>query len=85
MKINSKEFLQYIKQHERSNTHNFLSSVKVNKKSITVKVEDKQFLFNSIFTERNLYNMIIRHLSNYSKIDVGFLEYKYPYKNFKVN
>ena len=83
--VNNKEFLQYIKDNERTNTHNFLSSVRVNKKSITVKVEDKNYLFNELFREIHLYNMIIRHLSKFTETDRQILEYRYPFKSFKVN
>ena len=85
MKINSKEFLTYIKQHDRSNTFNFVSSIRVNKKSISVKIDDKHLLFNSMFNEKNLYNLILKHLINFTSKDKDFLEYKYPFKSFKVN
>lgn len=85
MKINNKKFLEYIKENEISNTPAFIKSIRVNQKSISVKVVDSQFLFNNIFGKKSLYAMIISHLRNYGEIkDRDFLQWKYPFETFKV-
>ena len=87
MNINNKKFLEYLKENSKTNL-NFIKSIRFNKKSISVKVEDKQFFFNDFFTEKTLYNIIISYLVTYIKTnnvyytaDRDFLEYKYAKLN----
>jgi len=87
MKIDNKKFLEYLKENCSSNL-NFIKSIRFNKKSISVKVEDKQFVFNGLFTEKTLYNIIISYLVTFIKennvyytADRDFLEYKFSKLN----
>lgn len=68
MNINAQNFLEYFKENCPSNV-NYIQSIKFNKKSITVRIdeEDKPFVFNDFFTERSLYALIISYLSSYIK------------------
>lgn len=83
MKVNNKDFLEYLKNNCRSNV-TFIKSIRFNKKSISLKVEDKNMIFNNMFTERTLYNIIISYLIAYIKdnnidypTDKDFLTYKF--------
>ena len=88
MEINTKDFLNYLKKNNSTNL-NFIKSIRFNKKSISVKITDKNLFFNGLFTEKTLYNMIINTLSNYMYFnniegsDIDFLQYKY--KKLNIN
>ena len=64
IKINGNQFLKYMQDKEIINL-NPIKSIKFNKKSITVKIADKQFFFNDIFNKKELYNLIIAYLFIY--------------------
>ena len=89
MKVNNKEFLNYMVSKERSNI-SFIEAIKVNKKSISIKLNDNEcFIFNNFFTKQSLYNMIIHYLSLYIKdnnidmpTDKDYLKYKYSKVNY---
>lgn len=88
MKINNKEFLNYMVSKEPSNI-SFIKTVKINKKSISIKLDNNSFIFNDFFTKQSLYNMIINYLSLYIKDnnidipnDIDYLKYKYSKVNY---
>lgn len=89
MKINNKEFLNYMVSKELSNI-SFIKSIRINKKSITIKLNDNEcFIFNNLFTKQSLYNMVIHYLSLYIKDnninipnDIDYLKYKYNKVNY---
>ena len=84
----SKNFLIYLKEHNNINL-NFITNIKFNKKSITIKIKNKDFFFNNLFTEKSLYNLIIVNVSNYLRDnnlncwDIDYLKYKYQKINIK--
>lgn len=89
MKINNKEFLNYMISKEISNI-SFIEAIKINKKSISIKLNNNEcFIFNDFFTKQSLYNMIIHYLSLYIKdndidmpTDIDYLKYKYNKVNY---
>lgn len=89
MKINNKEFLNYMISKEISNI-SFIEAIKINKKSISIKLNNNEcFIFNDFFTKQSLYNMIIFYLSLYIKdndidmpTDIDYLKYKYSKVNY---
>ena len=89
MKINNKEFLNYMVSKEQSNI-SFIKAIKINKKSISIKLDNNScFIFNNFFTKQSLYNMIIHYLSLYIKdnnidipSDIDYLKYKYSKVNY---
>ena len=88
MKINNKKFLEYMISKEASNI-SFIKTVKINKKSILIKLDNNSFIFNDFFTKQSLYNMIIHYLSLYIKDnnintpnDIDYLKYKYSKVNY---
>ena len=90
MKINNKDFLNYIVSKETSNV-SFIKAIKINKKSISIKLNNdgENFIFNNFFTKQSLYNMIIHYLSLYIKdnninipSDIDYLKYKYNKVNY---
>lgn len=88
MKINNKAFLKYMICKETSNI-SFIKAIKINKKSISVKLDNNSFIFNDFFTKQSLYNMIIHYLSLYIKDnninipnDIDYLKYKYNKVNY---
>ena len=88
MKINNKEFLNYMVSKEASNI-SFIKTVKINKKSISIKLDNNSFIFNDFVTKQSLYNMIIHYLSLYIKDnnidipnDIDYLKYKYSKVNY---
>ena len=88
MKINNKEFLNYMVSKETSNI-SFIKAIKINKKSISIKLDNNSFIFNDFFTKQSLYNMIIHYLSLYIKdydidmtTDKDYLKYKYSKVNY---
>ena len=88
MKINNKEFLKYMVENCPSNL-TFIKSFRLNKKSISVKIE-KDYRFNNMFSKDYLYNLIIAYLSSYIKenniefsSDRDYL--KYRFNNLNVN
>ena len=88
MKINNKEFLDYMISKEISNI-SYIEAIKINKKSISIKLDNNSFIFNDFFTKQSLYNMVIRYLSLYIKdnninipSDIDYLKYKYNKVNY---
>ena len=88
MKINNKDFLNYMISKEISNI-SFIEAIKINKKSISIKLDNNSFIFNDFFTKQSLYNMIIHYLSLYIKDnnintpnDIDYLKYKYSKVNY---
>ena len=89
MKINNKEFLNYMVSKEQSNI-SFIKAIKINKKSISIKLDNNScFIFNNFFTKQSLYNMIIHYLSLYIRdnnidvpSDIDYLKYKYSKVNY---
>ena len=89
MKINNKEFLNYMITKEKSNI-SFIEAIKINKKSISIKLNDVEcFVFNDFFTKQSLYNMVIFYLSLYIKdndidmpTDIDYLKHKYSKVNY---
>lgn len=90
MKINNKEFLNYMVSKELSNI-SFIEAIKINKKSISIKLNKdvECFVFNDFFTKQSLYNMVIFYLSLYIKdndidmpTDIDYLKYKYSKVNY---
>lgn len=90
MKINNKEFLNYMVSKELKNI-SFIEAIKINKKSISIKLnkDSKNFVFNDFFTKQSLYNMVIFYLSLYIKdnnidmpTDTDYLKYKYNKVNY---
>ena len=88
MKINNKAFLEYMICKEKSNI-SFIKAIKINKKSISIKLDNNSFIFNDFFTKQSLYNMIINYLSLYIKDnnidtpdDIDYLKYKYSKVNY---
>lgn len=90
MKINNKEFLNYMVSKEKSNI-SFIKAIKINKKSISIKLnnDSENFVFNNFFTKQSLYNMVINYLSLYIKDnninipnDIDYLKYKYNKVNY---
>ena len=90
MKINNKEFLNYMVSKETSNI-SFIKAIKINKKSISIKLnkDAECFVFNDCFTKQSLYNMVIHYLSLYIKDnnidipnDIDYLKYKYSKVNY---
>ena len=89
MKINNKEFLNYMISKEISNI-SFIEAIKINKKSISIKLNNNEcFIFNDFFTKQSLYNMVIHYLSLYIKDnninipnDIDYLKYKYNKVNY---
>lgn len=89
MKINNKEFLNYMVSKELSNI-SFIKSIRINKKSISIKLNNNEcFIFNDFFTKQSLYNMVIFYLSLYIKdndidmpTDIDYLKYKYNKVNY---
>lgn len=79
-----KEFLNYLKTNNRMNLE-FIQTIKLNKKSISLKIDKdlSNFIFNDIFNEKTLYNIIISNLSKYNNIDIDYLKYKYKKLNIK--
>lgn len=90
------EFKEYIINKCRQNLR-FISSIKFNKKSISININDyKSLIFNDFFTEKSLYNTIISYLSLFIKennincfntVDIVYdIDYlKYVYKNLRIN
>ena len=64
MKINSKDFLKWYKARSKANRE-AITNIRFNKKSISVKIEDKQFFFNFLFNENDLYKEITHFLAIY--------------------
>lgn len=64
MKINSKDFLKWYKARARANRE-AITNIRFNKKSISVKIEDKQFFFGNLFNEKSLYHEITHYLAIY--------------------
>ena len=90
MKINNKEFLNYMISKEISNI-SYIEAIKINKKSISIKLNKdvECFIFNDFFTKQSLYNMVIHYLSLYIKDnnidipnDIDYLQYKYSKVNY---
>ena len=89
MKINNKDFLNYMISNEKSNI-SFIKAIRINKKSISIKLDNNScFIFNDFFTKQSLYNMIIYYLSLYIKdnninipSDIDYLKYKYNKVNY---
>lgn len=90
MKINNKEFLNYMVSKELRNI-SFIETIKINKKSISIKLnkDSENFVFNDFFTKQSLYNMVIFYLSLYIKdndidmpTDIDYLKYKYNKVNY---
>ena len=90
MKINNKEFLNYMVSKEKSNI-SFIETIKINIKSISIKLNKdiECFVFNDFFTKQSLYNMVIFYLSLYIKdndidmpTDIDYLKYKYSKVNY---
>lgn len=89
MKINNKDFLNYMISNEKSNI-SFIKAIRINKKSISIKLDNNScFIFNDFFTKQSLYNMIIHYLSLYIKnnninipSDKDYLKYKYNKVNY---
>lgn len=89
MKINNKDFLNYMISNEKSNI-SFIKAIRINKKSISIKLDNNScFIFNDFFTKQSLYNMIIYYLSLYIKDnnidtpnDIDYLKYKYSKVNY---
>lgn len=90
MKINNKEFLNYMVSKEISNI-SFIEAIRFNKKSISIKLNKdvECFVFNDFFTKQSLYNMVIFYLSLYIKdndidmpTDIDYLKYKYSKVNY---
>lgn len=89
MKINNKEFLEYMVSKEISNI-SFIKAIRINKKSISIKLNNNEcFIFNDFFTKQSLYNMVIYYLSLYIKdnninipSDIDYLKYKYNKVNY---
>lgn len=89
MKINNKEFLNYMISKELTNI-SFIEAIRINKKSISIKLNKNEcFIFNDFFTKQSLYNMIIFYLSLYIKdnnidipSDIDYLKYKYNKVNY---
>ena len=89
MKINNKEFLNYMVSKELSNI-SFIKAIRINKKSISIKLDNNScFIFNDFFTKQSLYNMVIHYLSLYIKDnninipnDIDYLKYKYNKVNY---
>ena len=88
MKINNKKFLEYMICKEASNI-SFIKTVKINKKSISIKLDNNSFIFNDVFTKQSLYNMVIHYLSLYIEDnnidipnDIDYLKYKYNKVNY---
>ena len=89
MKINNKEFLNYMISKEVSNI-SYIKSIRFNKKSISIKLDNNScFIFNNFFTKQSLYNMVIHYLSLYIKdnnidipSDIDYLKYKYSKVNY---
>lgn len=90
MKINNKDFLNYMISNEKSNI-SFIKAIRINKKSISIKLDNDVacFVFNDCFTKQSLYNMIIYYLSLYIKDnninmsnDKDYLKYKYNKVNY---
>ena len=88
MKINNKDFLNYMISKETSNV-SFIKAIRFNKKSISIKLDNNSFIFNDFFTKQSLYNMIIHYLSLYIKDnninipnDIDYLKYKYSKVNY---
>lgn len=89
MKINNKDFLNYMISNEKSNI-SFIKAIRINKKSISIKLDNNScFIFNDFFTKQSLYNMVIRYLSLYIKdnninmpSDIDYLKYKYNKVNY---
>ena len=88
MKINNKNFLNYMTSNEKSNI-SFIKAIRINKKSISIKLDNPCFIFNDFFTKQSLYNMIIHYLSLYIKdnnidipSDIDYLKYKYNKVNY---
>lgn len=80
--------LKYLKDNNKNINLEFIKSIRFNKNSISIKVENKSFFFNGLFTEQHLYNIIIKTLSNYNYFnnkcsDIDFLRYKY--KKLNIN
>lgn len=83
MKVDNNKFLKYLIKNSPTNMK-FIKSIKFNKKSISVKIVDKQFFFNDVYTKRSLYNDIINYLILFIKdnnidysTDKDFLTYKF--------
>lgn len=89
MKINNKDFLNYMISNEKSNI-SFIKAIRINKKSISIKLDNNScFIFNDFFTKQSLYNMVIHYLSLYIKdnninipSDIDYLKYKYNKVNY---
>lgn len=87
--INNKDFLKFMQEKEIMNL-SFIKAIQFNDKSITVKIQDKQFFFNNLFNENSLYNMIISYLILYVKAnkidyptDKDFLKAKFKKLNIR--
>lgn len=86
-KIDNKQFLTFFEKR-CDNVASFIKSIRFNKKSITVRLNNKNFLFNGLYNENALYNDIISYLSIYIKennlnipCDIDYLKYKYAKLN----
>lgn len=90
LKINNKDFLNYFIIKNPCNV-SFIKSIRFNKKSISIKLnDDYKLIFDGFFTEKTLYGQIISYLRSYIKdkninytTDKDFLEYKF--KNLIIN
>lgn len=89
MYFNERDFLEYLISNCKSNLR-FIKAIKFNTKSITVKCDDKNLIFNEIFNERYLYNLIINYLILYIEFngidyptDKDFLTYKFKKLNVR--
>lgn len=89
--IDNKKFLNYFleKNLKQGINRNGLKEIRFNKKSVSVKIENK-FYFNSLFTEKDLLNEIIKILQLYiieNNLnlcdDIDFLKYKFKKINIK--
>ena len=89
--INNEKFLNYFLNENLKHgiNRNGLKEIRFNKKSVSVKIENK-FYFNSLFTEKDLLNEIIKILQLYiieNNLnlcqDMDFLKYKF--KKININ
>lgn len=89
--INNNDFLKYYLQNNLKNgiNRNGITSIKFNKKSISVKIKNNYY-FNDFFTEQNLLNELLKILQMYIMehnlnlcSDKDFLEYKF--KKININ
>ena len=90
--VDNKNFLKYLKEKSNMNL-NFINLIKFNKNSISIKVNDKQyvnnFVFNDLFNKKSLLNLIIKMLHNYmyfNNIECSDIDYlTYRFKKLNIN